>query len=334
MPVTDVSIDTSALTLTVIADFSAPVPRLWDAYTDPRQIERFWGSPGYPATFVRHDGFAGGRTEYFMTSPEGERFNGYWEWVAVNAPHSFEVRDGFADADGRPDTALPTTRMVFDFIATALGTRVTTTSHFGSLEELEQLRSMGMDEGLRLAMGQIDGVLADLSAYAAGVPASLQRLGDTRARVSRVIRGDVDTVWRAHHDAELLRRWLLGPDGWTMPVCEPGEQVGERYRYEWESAGDGQRFGFTGEVLESEPPRRSVTTEAMTTADDPNADASPSTRNELTLSPVAGGTLLTLVITYPTEELREQILATGMVDGMEASYARLELMTGAPASHA
>ena len=334
MPVTDVSIDTSALTLTVIADFNAPVPRLWDAYADPRQIERFWGPPGYPATFVRHDGIAGGRSDYFMTSPEGEQFGGYWEWVAVDAPYSFEVRDGFADADGRPNTTLPTTRIVFAFDATAFGTRITTTSHFESLEELEQLRSMGMDEGLRLAMGQIDGVLSELSDYASGIPAALQRLGDTRARVSRVIRSDVDTVWRAHHDASLLRRWLLGPDGWTMPVCEPAEQVGERFRYEWENANEGQRFGFTGEVLESDPPRRSVTTEAMTTDGDSDAETRPSTRNELTLSPIAGGTLLTLVITYPTEELREQILATGMVDGMEASYARLELMTGAPTSHA
>lgn len=332
MPVTDVATDTAALTLTVVADFTVPVRRLWDAYLDPRQIERFWGPPGFPATFTRHDATPSGLTHYFMTGPEGEQYGGYWRWVSVDAPRSFEVRDGFAGDDGSPNDDLPTSRIVFDFAETALGSRLTVTTHFDSLEDLEKLQGMGMDEGLRLAMGQIDAVVADLASFTAALPAALQRIGDDRARVSRVIRGDVEAVWRAHHDAELLQRWLLGPDGWTMPVCEPAERVGERYRYIWQDAEGGQRFGFTGEVLAADPPHRSVTTEAMLTDDDPEAASSPSTRNELTLTPVEGGTLLTLLIVYPNEELREQILGTGMVDGMEASYARLDELTGAPAS--
>ena len=103
-----------------------------------------------------------------------------------------------------------------------------------------------------------------------------------------------------------------------MPVCEVATSVGQSYRYEWEQVGGGGRFGFTGELLESDPPHREVTSERMIGMD------VPGTVNELTFTPVTGGTLLALVITYPDAELRDTVLATGMVDGMETSYARLE----------
>ncbi len=86
----------------------------------------------------------------------------------------------------------------------------------------------------------------------------------------------------------------------------------------WAPEDGGEGFGFTGELLESEPPYRAVTTEAMIGMD------FPATLNELTLTPVAGGTLMSLVITYADAEQRDAVLATGMTDGMETSYARLE----------
>ncbi len=324
MPITSVDTDPAALTLTVVADFTAPVRRLWDAYLDPRQLERFWGPPGYPATFIRHDGFVGGLSTYYMTSPEGERFSGYWKWSAVDEGRGFEVRDGFANDDGTPNTDMPEGRMVFEFAETALGSRVTVTSYHESLEDMEQVLAMGQVEGMRAAMGQMDDVLADLASFAAGNAVEVQLIGENQARVSRVVRGTAPQVWRAHHDAELMRRWMLGPDGWTMPVCEVATEVGQRYRQGWESAEDGSRFGFTGVVQEISAPHRSVTTEAMWTPDDPEAANSPSTINELTLTEVEGGTLLSLLITYPDAATREMILATGMADGMEESYRRLE----------
>ena len=318
MPITSVTQDPEALTLTVVADFAVPVRRLWDAYADPRQIERFWGPPGWPATFTRHDVAVGGRSNYAMTGPDGERSGGYWEFLAVDEGTSFEVVDGFADDEGNPNTELPTMRMEFTFEPTDAGSRMTTTTHFASLDELEKLVAMGMVEGMRAAMAQIDDVLADLASFAAGNGTEVQLLGDTQARISRVIRGTVEQVWRAHHEPELLRRWQLGPDGWTMPVCEVATSVGETYRYEWENEADGRSFGFTGELLEVLAPVRAVTTEAMIGMD------SPVVVNELTLTPLESGTLLTMVGNYPDAETREMILATGMADGMETSYARLE----------
>ncbi|WP_434617458.1 SRPBCC family protein [Arthrobacter sp. A5] len=318
MPVTSVDKDLDQLTLTIVADFAAPVRRLWDAYTDPRQIERFWGPPTYPATFLRHDASNGGRSVYRMTGPEGDVHYGCWEWTSLNAPESFEVADSFANEKGEPNTELPTTRMTFAFEATKSGSRLTTTSYFDSVKDLEQLIEMGMLDGTREAMGQIDTVLADLAAFSSDRAVEAKVLGDTQVRVARVIRGTVRQVWRAHTDADLMKRWLLGPDGWTMPVCEIAAQVGNSYRYEWESDGGGDRFGFTGELLESEEPYRAVTTEAMIGMD------FPATINELTLTPVDGGTLLSLVITYANAEQRDAVLATGMTNGMETSYARLE----------
>lgn len=318
MPITSVSKDPTTLTMTVVAEFPVPVQRLWDAYADPRQLELFWGPPTYPARFTRHDMYPGGRSEYAMTGPGGDVSRGYWEFLAVQPLESFEVRDGFADADGSANEELPSMRMVFSFAATDTGSLVRTTTYFTTVEDLDQLIAMGMEQGMREAMGQMDAVMADLASFAAGRACEAQILSDTRVRVSRVIRGTVDQVWAAHHEPEQMQRWLLGPDGWTMPVCEVATRVGERYRYEWESDDGSQRFGFTGELLESAPPHRAVTTEQMIGMDGPPAT------NEMTLTPVEGGTLLSIVITYPSAEVRDMVLATGMTGGMEASYARLE----------
>jgi len=325
MPVTSVEKNLDQLTITIVADFAAPLSRLWDAYTDPRQIERFWGPPTYPATFIRHEAVAGGRSVYKMTGPAGDVHWGSWDWTAADAPNSFEVLDNFADETGTPTPDMPTTRMDFAFSATDDGSRLVTTSHFASLEQMQQQLDMGMLEGIKEGMSQIDAVLADLAAFAADRSVETQFLSDTQVRVSRVIRGSVEQVWRAHNDAELLKQWLLGPDGWWMPVCEVATKVGDTYRYEWEREGGGDRFGFTGELVESEEPYRQVTTESM-------IGMEGSTLNELTLTPVEGGTLLSLVITYANAEMRDMVLATGMTDGMETSYSRLEGLLAVPAA--
>jgi len=318
MPLMSFTKDPENLTMTVVAEFAATLERVWDAYADPRQLEKFWGPVEWPATFTRHDFAVGGRSDYYMTGPDGEKTGGSWTFTAVDPHRSFSAIDGFATEDGQVNDELPIMGMTFTFEAIAAGTRVTTVTTFSSVEAIEEVLAMGMEEGMRSAMSQIDGVLADLASFAATLPVAAQILSDTQVRVSRVIRGSVEQVWRAHHEPELMKKWLLGPDGWTMPVCEIATNVGETYRYFWEPEGDGEGFGFDGELLESNPPYRSVTTEHMTGTD------YPSTVNELTLTPVAGGTLLSLVITYPDAAVRDMVLATGMTSGMETSYVRLE----------
>lgn len=161
MAVVDVVKDPATLSLQVTTDFEAPVDRVWQLWGDPRQLERWWGPPTHPATVVDHELVPGGRVTYFMTGPGGERYHGWWEVLAVSAPHSLDVRDGFADEHGTPDSELPVTSMRVELSEADGRTRAVVTSVFPSTEAMEQLITMGMEEGLRAAMGQMDVVLAD-----------------------------------------------------------------------------------------------------------------------------------------------------------------------------
>ena len=315
MPVTDITTDAENLTMTLTADFDAPADRLWRALTDPRQLERFWGPPGWPATFTEFEFAVGGRARYHMTSPRGEASHGGWEFLAIDSPASFEVNDSFVGEDGEPLDGFPSMRMIFQIEESAGGSRLTNTTFFPSLEALEQVVAMGAVEGSRMAISQLDAVLHDLRSYARGKGTRSEILDDQHVRITRLIEGPRELVWRAHHDPELLQQWLLGPDGWQMVECE----VGDTYRYVWQQGDDeSTRFGFEGETVLSEEPRRAVTTERMIGME------GPGTLNDLQLYEEDGATLLTILIEYPDKETRDMILATGMTDGMEASYARLE----------
>jgi uncharacterized protein YndB with AHSA1/START domain len=162
MPVISIDKDTDALTMTVVSEFDATVERVWQLWADPRQLERWWGPEQYPATMVDHELTPGGRVSYYMTSPEGEKYHGWWQIRAVDAPRSLELEDGFADDSGQPNPDMPTTVMQVSVTERdGGGTRMTMHSTFPSAEALEQMTAMGMEEGLRSALGQIDGILAE-----------------------------------------------------------------------------------------------------------------------------------------------------------------------------
>ncbi len=161
MPVTDVTHDIDSRTLTITADFAAPADRVWEVYADPRQLERVWGPPTYPATFVDHALAPGGRMNYFMTSPEGEKYYGYWEITAVNQPKGFAFNDGFAlDETFTPNPDLPVSSNEFTFVETDGTTRATYVSTYASAEALQQVLAMGVVEGASAAINQIDALLA------------------------------------------------------------------------------------------------------------------------------------------------------------------------------
>ena len=149
---------------------------------------------------------------------------------------------------------------------------------------------------------------------------TLKTEGDTHVVVTRRFAAPPEKVYRAHTEPELLKKWLLGPEGWTMPVCINDARPGGKIRYEW-SDGKGGGFYLTGEFIALEPFSRIVHVERMHLPD-PTPDNHVETRFEAD----GAGTLMTMRMTLPDKETREAMLATGMDQGMEASYARMEEM--------
>ena len=162
MTVTAVRKNPQTLTMTLEAEFDASPERVWQLWADPRQLERWWGPPSYPATFTKHDLAPGSRVEYHMTGPGGDQPHGYWEVLEADAPHRLVFRPGFANADGTPNTDLPigTARVRIEEVGHGR-TRMSIESVFPSAEAMEQVLAMGMEEGLTQAVGQIDAILAE-----------------------------------------------------------------------------------------------------------------------------------------------------------------------------
>lgn len=164
MPVTDVNKDPDALTLTITAEFDAAAERIWEMWSDPRQLERWWGPPSFPATFVEHDLTPGGRTAYFMTGPDGQKYHGWWRIEETEPPKRLRFADGFDD-EGNPNEEMPgPSAMTVTITETDGVTTMSIESKFTSREEMEQMIEMGMEQGMTEALGQIDTLLAGESA--------------------------------------------------------------------------------------------------------------------------------------------------------------------------
>ena len=157
------------------------------------------------------------------------------------------------------------------------------------------------------------------------MPLSLKTPSETQVEVTRSFDSPVALVWRALSEPELVRRWLLGPPGWTMPVCQSDFRVGGAYEYGWRSAEGEQEFGFVGEFREIEPNSRIVHTERTPGVTPEGSE----TLVTITFREGAGGTNLVTAIEYPSSEGRDAALASGMEAGMESSYRKLdELLAG------
>jgi uncharacterized protein YndB with AHSA1/START domain len=162
MTVTAVRKNPQALSLTLDAEFDASPERVWQLWADPRQLERWWGPPAYPATVTKHELTPGGRVEYHMTGPDGDQPHAYWYVEEVDPPRSLVVTDVFANEDGSPNTDMPMNQFRVTIEDIRAGrTRMSIISTFPSTEAMEQLLALGMEEGLTQAAGQIDAILAE-----------------------------------------------------------------------------------------------------------------------------------------------------------------------------
>jgi len=162
MTVTAVRKDAAALTLTLTAEFDASPARVWELWADPRQLERWWGPPTWPATFTSHDLAPGSHVEYHMTGPTGDEAHGYWDIVEADPPNRLVFIDGFAGDDGTPNDDFPRNEGRGTIESIGAGrSRMSIESHFSSTDAMEQVLGMGMEEGLTQAAGQIDAILAE-----------------------------------------------------------------------------------------------------------------------------------------------------------------------------
>jgi uncharacterized protein YndB with AHSA1/START domain len=160
MTVIDVSKDLQARTLTFFAEFNAPIKRVWQLWEDPRQLERWWGPPTYPATFTEHEFVEGGTMKYHMTGPDGDQPRGWWRVIAIDPPHSLEFENGLADETGAPMKDLPGMNMLITLSEESGGmTRMVVQTSYPTDAIMEKLMSMGMEEGMKGALSQIDDLL-------------------------------------------------------------------------------------------------------------------------------------------------------------------------------
>jgi uncharacterized protein YndB with AHSA1/START domain len=159
LSVTSVDTDHDRLTVTVISDFDAPIEQVWELWSDPRKLERWWGPPNYPATFEKHELFPGGEVTYFMTDPQGGRYSGLWRVTAVDPPSSIEFTDVFADTDGTPIADMPANRVRVRLTARDGSTRMELRSKFDSRGDMENWMSTGTLEGMQQAIAQMDRLL-------------------------------------------------------------------------------------------------------------------------------------------------------------------------------
>jgi uncharacterized protein YndB with AHSA1/START domain len=160
MTVTNVTRDVDSLTLTFTSEFAAPVTRVWQLWEDPRLLERWWGPPTYPATFVDHDLTPGGRMSFYMTGPSGDQPRGWWRVLEVDAPHRLEFESGFADDDGAPTAQMPIMNVRVSLSEGPEGrTFMEVVVSYTTLAAMQKVVSMGMVEGMTGALGQIDDVL-------------------------------------------------------------------------------------------------------------------------------------------------------------------------------
>lgn len=160
MTVTKISKDPEKLTMAFTAEFDSTPERVWQLWENPGLFEKWWGPPEYPATVIDHEFKPGGKVRYYMTGPEGEKYHGASQFVALDPPRTLEFTDVFLDDDGNEVDEMPTMTSRVDISESASGTRMVITTSFPSLEAMEQLIEMGAEEGMKGALSQVDDLLA------------------------------------------------------------------------------------------------------------------------------------------------------------------------------
>lgn len=154
-------------------------------------------------------------------------------------------------------------------------------------------------------------------------PLTVDASSEREVVIVRTFDAPAALVYTAHTTPALIQKWLLGPPGWTMPVCEFDARVGGKIKYRWENvSGDQAGFGFAGVIKEITPNRRIVHTERFDSGQEENMGGESLVTTDFVEA--NGVTTMTMVMRFDTKEGRDSALATGMTGGMEQSYQALD----------
>jgi uncharacterized protein YndB with AHSA1/START domain len=160
MPLTNVSNDPATKTVTLIAEFDAPVERAWRLFADPRQLEQWWNPPGFPLTITDHDLSVGALVRAQVATPDGQKVHAYWRITAVDAPRSMEWEDGFLDDMLEPNPDMPLSSMRLTLAdRPGGGTLMTIVAGFQSVEAMQEYLDMPIEEQMRVTISQADALL-------------------------------------------------------------------------------------------------------------------------------------------------------------------------------
>jgi uncharacterized protein YndB with AHSA1/START domain len=162
-------------------------------------------------------------------------------------------------------------------------------------------------------------------------PAEVNTPSEREVLITRSFDAGADLVWKAYTDPALMRRWLTAMPGWSMPVCEMTTEVGGQYRWRWRDDANGVEFGFTGEMLEVEPHSKIVHTQVYDPGTMGGSMGDGASVITVTFNETDGKTNVATLIKFASKADRDAAVSTGMTDGMEMSYKKLDqvLATGA-----
>ena len=160
MTITSVDTDYDSLTITLIAEFDKSIDQVWELWSDPRKLERWWGPPGYPATVEKHALGPGGEVTYYMTGPDGDQHWGRWRITSVDPPTSLRFTDACGEPDGMPLDDSPLSEISIRLLEHQGGTRMEMRVTLETGEDMQRIIDRGTVEGWTQALGQMDGLLA------------------------------------------------------------------------------------------------------------------------------------------------------------------------------
>ncbi len=291
----------------------APRSLVWRAWTDPDQIAKWWGPFGFSTTTASMDCREGGVWRFVMHGPDGTDYQEKIVYYEVVEPERLVYAHLDVEKEAEPEFF----RTVVTFVEHGEKTKLTMRLTFESTEERDRvIREHGAVEG---GFGTITRLAEHVATLSGGDAGSLI-LGSPNDRqlvMRRVFNAPQRLVFDALTKPELIKQWLLGPPGTTMPVCEVDLRVGGEYRYVWRNT-DGVEMGVRGTYREITPPDRLVHTERFDESWYPGESIVTTE-----LAQDEGRTIFTATLQYESREARDMVMASPMEDGVAASYDRL-----------